>query len=429
MRIGIWHWTETPFDGTSLRSRACGGTETAIVYTAEALARSGCHVTIYTNTDTSHDVEGVEYCSAVSLGDTIARQQFDAFVVVRHLAPLLIPITTRCLAYWAHDNASQPFMHGMFGFTRGNGVNQKSVRVLGLSELNPVIDVVLAVSRWQRFDIAEQVGVPLDRIKVIGNGLQPGLFERQAGVGDRSPIILYSLPPDRGLEHLLPIYKMAKSRVPDLELHAYSRSTIYSTSVEEDQQLHGHLYCELGATPGVRHFDPIDQRSLAAAMSRGMFYVYPTTTCETFCISLLEAKAAGLVPFSSPVGAIPERIRHGVDGVLVAGDPAATATQAQFADQIVELATTPQKREQLAQQATLEANSNENSYDTVAQRFLDAIEQSQADLRRVQIDAAAAAQLLQQSSLNRGQADDTNSLSLAEFEMLRDSYCRLFQLV
>jgi glycosyltransferase involved in cell wall biosynthesis len=56
-------------------------------------------------------------------------------------------------------------------------------------------------------------------------------------------------------------------------------------------------------------------------------YVYPSRY-ESFCLSVLEAMAAGLLIIASSVGGVPEMVRHGVTGWLVPPDDPVALTEA-----------------------------------------------------------------------------------------------------
>jgi glycosyltransferase involved in cell wall biosynthesis len=387
MQIGIWHISKKPLDGYLVRQAPAGGTETALVYTAEGLARRGHEVVVFCNCEAEVEVARVKYLPIEAYSASAFEMVYDAFIVVRHLAALSVPVSTRALFYWTHDNLDQPFLHGMLRAFEPD--SHKLVACLHVGELMDQVDGILAVSQWQSASIAERFRIDPRRVHVIGNGLQPGMFDKYATLDQRKPIILYSLPPDRGLLPLLKIFSRVQTQLPKAELHLYSRSTIYGASKEEDEARYGELYAAAGRMPGVHHFDPVDQPTLAKAMSEAMIYAYPTTTEETFCISLLEAQAAGLVAIASECGAIPERLRSGVDGFIIPGDPGDIACQRRFADRILRVMQDDMMRQTIAKEAVRRAHDRNYSYDMVAGRLLAVIEPFQDfEYRRAHVDVS-----------------------------------------
>ena len=429
MHIGIWHLSATPLSGETVRTRPSGGTETAIVYTSEALVRAGVTVTVFCNTPRKTEVEGVAYIPAEGMRARAKGVGLDALVVVRHLAALEIPVRTRGVFYWSHDNLRQPFLHGMFRFFEERKGKPCPVCCFHLGEVMEHVDAVFAVSRWQAGSIAEQLGVDPGRIEVVGNGLQPGLFDPERPLAGKKPIILYSLPPDRGMLPLLEIFAKASPRLEGTELHLYSRSTIYGASAEEDHRLYGGIYALAQQIPGVTHFEPVHQRALAAAMERAMVYAYPTSTEETFCISILEAQAAGTIPISTACGAIPERVTPGVDGFLVPGDPMDEAYQRRFVDKLVRLMHDSDLRRRMAAAARAKAHSVEYTYDTVAGRMLARIETvivgRRQELRAFDVARVAVPYVTPRTSPS---AAPSRPMSAVQLSTLRESFRELLKL-
>jgi len=266
-------------------------------------------------------------------------------------------------------------------------------------------------------------------VHVIGNGLQPGIFDKYISFDQRKPIILYSLPPDRGLLPLLKIFSRVQAQLPDAELHLYSRSTIYGSSREEDEARYGDLYAAAGRMPGVHHFDPVDQPTLAKAMGEAMVYAYPTTTEETFCISLLEAQASGLVAIASERGAIPERLRSGVDGFMIPGNPEDLACQRRFADRISRVLQDDVMRQAIAKEAVRRAHDRVYSYDTVAERLLAVLQPfQQSEYRRAHVDVSTWP-MPYQTSATHPNAALPRQVSTTELEGLAKRFRELLKIV
>ena len=84
-------------DGERVRTAPAGGTESAIVHTAEALAGLGPEVDVWANCPADLYFEGVRYRPNQDAGAALAREAYDAFIVVRHLAGATPAV--RCLLY------------------------------------------------------------------------------------------------------------------------------------------------------------------------------------------------------------------------------------------------------------------------------------------------------------------------------------------
>jgi len=373
VRIGIWHWTDQLLNGDILRAEPRGGTETAVVYTCEALAALGHEVVVFCNTPDEATWHGVEYRRAHGFRVQAQAEVFDIFGVVRHLIAFTFPVKARATFYWCHDNLEQPFTHGALRVFENTDNPESLVYSLSLGDFSSVVDRVLAVSHWQAGVLSKYFSLSDEKVSVIGNGLQPNLFSPELQLKNRKPILLYSLPPDRGMGSLLEVFPRIRSIVPEAELHLYSQTSLYGESDEYDQDRFCDLLEIARTMEGVRLLRPIPQRELAQKMSEAMLYVYPAHVNETFCISLLEAQAAGTVPISTEIAAISERIENTVDGFLLKGNPWESHYQKLFIKRTTQVLLSQSMREMMAQNAHSRAHSAEYQYETVAKRLLDSL--------------------------------------------------------
>ncbi len=80
------------------------------------------------------------------------------------------------------------------------------------------------------------------------------------------------------------------------------------------------------------HFHPrADQAALAGAYATARAMLYPGAPDETFCLAAAEAQAMGLPLVTRGIGALAERVRHGIDGLLADTDAALMAHAARLA--------------------------------------------------------------------------------------------------
>lgn len=376
MHIGIWHWSKKPFNGETVRTEPTGGTETAIAYTCEALAGKNNRISVYCNTEKEVRTEGVDYIPADHFENIASQHEFDAFIIVRHLAACMVPVRTKALCYWAHDNTNQPFMHGAVRFSKTIKGKQISYDCFSLAELAYLFDTVFCVSNWQKYELTNKLRFPADKAFVIGNGLQPELFPSPSETELRKPILFYSLPPDRGLLPLLEIFLKVREKIPEAELHAYTGTTIYGESPEDDRKDNEAIYSLARKIPGVSLNAPLPQKELAKKMRMAKIFAYPSLIHETFCISILEAQAAGMVPVVSDAGALPERIRDGENGYILTGDPFSDTFQTAFAERIVNLLLNENMFIKLSKESVITSHSDAYSYNAVAERMLESLENS-----------------------------------------------------
>ncbi len=88
-----------------------------------------------------------------------------------------------------------------------------------------------------------------------------------------------------------------------------------------------NMASELGVAEAVRFAGPVFGEDKSRLWAGADVFVFPTFHLERLPYALLESMAAGVVPITSAVGAIPDVMEDGVHGLLVPSkDPAALAT-------------------------------------------------------------------------------------------------------
>jgi glycosyltransferase involved in cell wall biosynthesis len=94
-------------------------------------------------------------------------------------------------------------------------------------------------------------------------------------------------------------------------------------------------------TPRVVYHDRVGQDELAKAFLEAKVWTYPTWFTETFCITAIEAQAAGCIPVTSALAALNETVHH---GFLLTGSATTAAYGAAFVARVVDLLTDDETR-------------------------------------------------------------------------------------
>jgi len=336
MKIVIWTGGALETWGPhSIVEGGIGGSETAAIRMAEKLADLGHHVEIWGKVTPAtimpagggrvlyveHDGTGVE--------SQRLKIECDVFISSRELAALS-EIKPKCglSVLWMHDaHAGEDWQDLMSGY-----------------------DVVFCLSRWARgFLMGYYSRVVEDKFVVTRNGIEPSLFLRDDEASDRIfPVMkngqkfIYSSSPDRGLRRLLHMWPEIKSKIVEAELHVYYgfdnlrawyRLHGSPGSIEKLAQVDylEHLLDELRSS-GVYHHGRVGQADLARAFMESCLWLYPTSFCETSCITAMEAQAAGSGLITSRIGALPETV---FGGTLV-DDPQEPAYDRIFVRKVVD---------------------------------------------------------------------------------------------
>ena len=284
------------YDPLTPLNRPLGGTQSAVAYLAAALARRGHEVRLLNGATAQRRVEGVTIAplQGAPLDQLIG---LDAVILVSGL-PLeavqsLWPLaqTKTPLLLWLHSNAATDV-----------------ARYLTDGRVLASFDKIIGVSRWQTTSLHRELGVPAERMQVIGNAVAPPFEAMLSAPPDQArspyPTLAYSVTPFRGLDLLLAAWPLILHAVPIARLKVYSSLAMYQVADAEDP--YRKLYDACRATPGVDYIGALSQTDLAAALSQAWLFAYPSTYQETFCIGLIEAMAAGCHAVTTDLAALPE---------------------------------------------------------------------------------------------------------------------------
>ncbi len=311
-----------PFDGRTPRTRGLGGTESAIVYIAEALVRRGHQVVVFNTCDEPGVYHDVEYARWETMPSRAVADRPDVLVAVRdwqtigqaRFAPLQI--------FWTGDAFDQPF-----------------VRTLANTEDRAGIDFFMLQSDWQADTFRTHHRVPAWQILRTRLGAAASAAEvaaRPAAGKARPRRLAYASAPFRGLDVLLDLFPRIRAACPDAELDVFSSMQVYGVTKADDEARFGALYRK-ASQPGVRLVGSLPQFELAERLQEARVLAYPNYYPETFCIAAIEAQAAGCAVVTSRLGALPETVGKG--GICVPGKTSDAAYQDAFVAACVRLLT------------------------------------------------------------------------------------------
>jgi glycosyltransferase involved in cell wall biosynthesis len=181
------------------------------------------------------------------------------------------------------------------------------------------------------------------KVLVSTNGVKVDDFRKIDALAlSRNPKkLVYSSSPDRGLLHLLQIFRVARETVPDLELHvfygwnnidAWGGKTPHVPNLRQDVE-------KLITQPGVINHGRVGQPELWKHYATAGIWCYPTTFTETSCITSMEAQALGAIPITNPLWALRENVQF---GVLIPGDCwRDELVKARYVEELIQLAANP----------------------------------------------------------------------------------------
>jgi glycosyltransferase involved in cell wall biosynthesis len=304
------------------RVKPLGGSQSSLCYLAESLVNLGHSVTLFNCTTTPGLSRGVQ-CFSLSQVPMTDVRFYDAFIVLNWGSPNVARKIRSAngkkplIILWSQHNHDQPAVQELTG-----------------PATHDAWDGFVLVSDWQAEGYRRAFGIKPERIKIIGNAISPmfeNLYPRPDMIASEKPwppVLCYTSTPFRGLDVLLEAFPRIRAAIPDTTLRVYSSMGVYGFAPENDE--YAPLYEQCRATEGVEYIGSIPQPALAQELKNATCMAYPNTFAEGYCISVLEAMAAGCLVVTSDLGAL--RSTTAGFGFLLPPLPDKKEHAAQFAD-------------------------------------------------------------------------------------------------
>jgi len=298
MRIAFVDITRWDYNVDSPYQRPMGGSQSALCYLAEELAKRGHEVSLFNASSQVSVTRGVTCAPAAKVSATAWKEQ-DVVVVqnfadsAADLRPLLSEGAK--LILWTQHAHDQPAMKGLLN-----------------PHLRDAHDAFVFVSDWQKCQFEAVFQVDPQRSTVLRNAISPAfqnLFRDDEPILSRKPqhpVLAYTSTPFRGLNVLLAAFPLIRESLPDATLKVYSSMQVYQMAAEKDAAQYGAIYERCRTTTGVEYIGSVPQRQLAQELLDATLLAYPNHFAETSCISVMEAMAAGCQVVTSQLGALPE---------------------------------------------------------------------------------------------------------------------------
>lgn len=275
-----------PWDPDSIQT-GVSGSEEAVIYMSEQLARLGYQVLVLGNPPSgsrySHSDANPRYVHA-------SQSQFNRRVDIAiswrlpHMSKELRKLG-RKVYLWPHDTLFVP-------------VTEEEI---------DSFDDVLWLSQWQRLQYIYVHPAFAKFTNFFGNGINPEQFRPLQEKANPYSCI-YSSSYDRGLAILLDLWPRIIEAQPRATLDIYYgwRSWTGVSPTEENKMRH-----QLATLPCIREHGMVGQEKLTRAYEAASFWTYPCVFPETFCITALKAQFAGAIPVIIEGTALHETVKHG----------------------------------------------------------------------------------------------------------------------
>ncbi|TVM00013.1 MAG: hypothetical protein CV087_15950 [Candidatus Brocadia sp. WS118] len=304
----VFYTGGVPFHGRTIEEKGLGGSESALVYIARALAAHGLRVRVFCNCDKPGDYNGVYYGNLVDFHIYRQQHSLPVFISSRSMRPFKIALEAQTRILWIHDHINVSFLKG-----------EDPTRL--------PIDSIFAISHWQMDEWLHHFKIPNNRFYLTRNGVDLMMFKP----GEKRNLnrFVYMSRLNRGLDVLLSLFPRIRQRIPDAELHIY---TYQLSSDRLESQI-----SRLAQQPGVYMRGSLPKEILAKDLSVARLMLYPCTFYETSCIAAIEAQASGTPVVASTLAALSETVIDGVSGYLIPGDPHTAEFEHRFIETVVTL--------------------------------------------------------------------------------------------
>ena len=296
MKIAFVNYTPLIYTVETPYSAPLGGSESAMCYLAEALAKRGHEIFLYTRINEAQNIRGVMHLPD---GEIRKAKDLDVLIIqntpfcVTEIQPYLNKKTKVIL--WLEHAHDQPAV---------SCLNDKNIVNLYSS--------IIFISQWQKQQFLANFPLGTGNCFILRNAISPA-FENLFLTGEKisikkiqPPVIAYTSTPFRGLNRLLKIFPIVRNEFPDVRLQVFSSMKVYQQNQTQDEKDFGDLYEQCRKTAGIELIGSLSQSQLAQRLKPVSILAYPSTFLETGCTSVLEAMSAGCQIITSDLGALPE---------------------------------------------------------------------------------------------------------------------------
>lgn len=223
---------------------------------------------------------------------------FDCIVISRYINFYIhLPLRAPKVLIWLHDVTLQPFFNGVMLPANGRWLLE-----------SVICDGVVAQTQWHKAVFNEIYPSSADTgsipTRVIGNGIDVNRF---AITVPKVPYkFIWTSSPKRGLTYLLEVFPKIKEKYPESHLCIFrGREEFTPEQFATMERLSDYVHYNGGVSNDV----------VAQEFLQSEVWLYPTDFSETYCISALEAQAAGCLCICSDKAALGEVV--GDRGILI----------------------------------------------------------------------------------------------------------------
>lgn len=270
MKFDIVLYTQgLQFNGATIERQALGGSETAFIYLARALAKMGHRVRTFCNCPEEGVYDGVEYSHFEKMNEFLLSGECDIFICSRFAGIFNNYINAKLRILWNHDILTSPET---------------------IMPVVPSIDYMYCLSDYHKKQYIKVCHDIEPIIKTITNGVDHSIIPKDI---IKKHQIMFTSRPERGLLTALTMFERLGDKT--LKLIVCNYETFNAPEVREIEKQSiayiNHLV-GLGFNIEIGRFTKAE---LYKHISESKAVLYPSDFPEISCISAMEAQACGTV--------------------------------------------------------------------------------------------------------------------------------------
>jgi glycosyltransferase involved in cell wall biosynthesis len=220
---------------------------------------------------------------------------YDILLIHRYINfYVYFPIRAKKVFIWVHDVCLHSSYQGRVFPYAGHDFLQ-----------NVKYDKIVLQTEWHRKRFLEYYPT-LTKNEIIGNGIETKYYTKDV---QKVPFrFIYTSSPKRGLTYLMNVFPKIREVYPDAELHIFR--DLNEATPEQLKILNDG--CDKGMFV---YGGALSNQELADEFLQAEVWLYPTDFTETYCISAVEAQAAGCLCVCSRLAGLIETV--GDRGILL----------------------------------------------------------------------------------------------------------------
>lgn len=290
----VIHTGEICFMWNPVSNRQISGSEYMAINIAKEFRDLGYRVFIFgqfedekQHIDYQTTIDGIQYIDNVYFSDFCLTYIVDQLIVSRYINNLVYYRNVKSVYLWLHD-----VLPG--GDYRLIQIHKEKFKG------------VVCISEWQKQYVMKYTKIENKAIYVSRNAIYPKRFNGPIPVV-RTPFrFVYTSDPNRGLVNFVDMIPWIKERYPQSTFYIFGKS----------EQISDEVMATVKAMSDYVFLSPrVSQEQLVIELQKSDVWLYPTYFTETYCISAVEAMAAGCLVASINLAALCEIV--GDRGVMV----------------------------------------------------------------------------------------------------------------